>query len=180
VNQPGEDTQNLRPRPAIDSDADKAEIRTQQVGRRMLIAGIVGIPMPFLFCLGAAVATDNNWGNPGAQLFAVLGVVVLALSFLGLLLAGAAEHRQRPLRTRQRENAGAVDRNRILIERMALDHSERLDHIMGLIAPLPGRLNDVDQRLDEMAAAIKAVPDYGRGVEDGVRASIDALGPDRP
>jgi hypothetical protein len=181
VNQPGDSTQDLRAGQVTgDSDADQAEKHTRRFGRRCLTAGLIIVSFTYLFALTAALLTSNNWGNQDSQLFAVLGLITLLGGGTALILLGGIELLQRPVRARQRTGAAARDRNRILLERLSYDSHERFDILMGLVGPLPGRLNEMVQRLDQMTETIKTVPDYGRGVVDGMQVRNEALGPERP
>jgi hypothetical protein len=164
---------------AVNRNSTDAEARTRRFGRRSLTAGIILIPLSYLFCLGAAVATNNNWGTADARIFAILGIFTVTIGGLGLTLIGGIEILQRPVRERQRLTSLAIDRNRILLERGIIDNTERFEQLFGLAVPVPGRLDAIEQRLDEMAVTIKAVPDYGRGVVDGMQVRNDSLGPER-
>lgn len=170
----GERTEDLRKSDPAKLPDD--ETRTRRFGHRMLWIGGVSIPIVYLFCLTAAVLTGNKlWRGTDGPLFSVLGLMTLIAGASAAILVGGFERILRPMRDRQRDDESAhraaTDRNRILLERLILDVEEKYRNMLDLIAPLPGRLSAIEE-------AIVRVPDYGRGVIDGMQVRADALGQD--
>jgi len=172
MQQHGEETEDLRRRTPIADNLDPPETEVRRFGRRSLTAGLIIAPGTYVLCLVAAVLSGNKmWTETKGQLFSVLGLITLFTAAAALILIGGVERLQRPLRARQKQGVLDIDRNRILIERGVVDNQERFDVIMGLLAPIPGRLSAIEE-------AIVRVPDYGRGVIDGMQVRADALGQD--
>ncbi|MGX6604786.1 hypothetical protein ACWKSP_22060 [Micromonosporaceae bacterium Da 78-11] len=129
---------------------DDRENRTRRFGRRSFITGLTlacGVLINSLVI--AIVGEHNTFVSPIGQLFAVLAYVAIAVTAASLIVVGGIERLGRGERSRARENRAAVAANQ-----------ERLDLLIGLIGPLPGRLNAIEE-------VIAAVPAFGEGVELG-------------
>lgn len=160
----GDDTRDLRRYGNQPEHPAMIEARTRRFGVVCLTTGIA-LPIVVYFAgLVTAVAADNNaFHTEPARLFAVLGMIALiGLGFM-LVAVGGMERLLRAPRS-------LTDNNRILLERHIVETRERFDVIMGLLAPLPGRLTAIED-------VIEKVPAYGEGVVFGVTLGRDPAEP---
>lgn len=148
--------------------ADDRETRMRRFGRRALFAGITIHVVTILGALTISISTEGpTLTNPVAQMFGTFVIVVLMAAGAVLVALGGAERLQRPQR--------AMLRHTLTEARRA---NERLDVFVGTVAALPGRVEALTREVRTMQDALARVPDYGRGVIDGVQVRADALGPD--
>lgn len=149
-------TQDLRirhaPHPA---DPDPLEVRIRRFGIRSLTAGLILAPATFMFCLIARILAGNRtWTDTQGKMFGALALITALIAAAALMLIGAIERLQRPFRARQKQSALDIDRNRILIERVALDIQERYDNLVGLAGALPGRLAALETSFSTLAGVL--------------------------
>lgn len=183
MHQHGEETHDLRRRRPPQDDFDPLETRVRRFGRRSLTAGLIIAPGTYVLCLVAAVLSGNRmWTDTDGQLFSVLGLITLFTAAAALILIGSIERLQRPSRAREQQDSLDIDRNRVLIERGAVDNQERFAVIMGLLAPLPGRLDAAERGLNALVGVLpeQAQRQYWEGFNDAVREGFQATGTDNP
>lgn len=163
----GGDSRDLRalgiPEPAeMHLQTRDRETRIRRTDRWALISGVTIIVGALLGSTGLAVATDGpTFHNPIAQMYGILTLVTLVAAGAILIAIGATGRRQRLERAMMRE-----------LMRKTQGNVERLDVVMGIVAAIPGRLDAVEQALDD-------VPNYGKGVIEGVQMRQEALHPHR-
>lgn len=154
-----EDLRSVRS-PAPANPADLEEKATRRFGRRNYITGISIIVGTVLSCLIFRILGGSHmYDSPTAQLFGTLGILSSLLLGTTLALAGAAERKHRPERAATRDILVAADRNRIRIEQLTQDTDERLQVVMGLLAPVPGRLDLNSERLARIEQALTVLAD---------------------
>jgi hypothetical protein len=149
----GDNTRDLRHR-LHPGGADRAERNTRRFGFICLTAGITLPLLTFVAGLASAVATDNNaFQDEAARLFAVLAMVATIGLGCMLVVIGGVERLIRGMRD-------GIERNRILVERVAVDVDEKYRNLFGLVAPLPHLVND-------LVEVVEKVPRYPEAVLDG-------------
>jgi hypothetical protein len=146
------------------------EHRVRRFGRVNYVTGVtLGVAF-MMFSLALALVTDHGaFTDPTARLFATLSFVAIMLVATALVLLGGLERLNRPQRSATRQ----------VLAQLAVMR-EQLDVVLGPALVVPGLLAAIEKRLDEMTATIAAVPDYGRGVVDGMQIRNEALGPEVP
>jgi hypothetical protein len=158
---------------------DDHEQAFRRFGRRNYIAGISLCVLFALISLTLALVTDHHaFTSQDGRMFAVLALVAFIALAAVLTAIGAMERLNRHQRAATRRVAAEASRNRELIERLEVDLRERDEYIIGLVAPTPGRLAMVEQRLSPVEAAISSLavhlPDtlqreHWMGFNDAVR-----------
>lgn len=167
MNSHGEQTEDLRSR---NTDAVAAtEAQAERFGRRCFTWGLILAPGAIVASLTAAILSGGGlWTNNDGQLFAVLGLVSVFSTSGALILVGAFERLQRPVRARQKIGAQQIDTNRILVERLTVDVQE----LAGIVATIPDRLAALEGVVDR-------VPAYGEGVIQGITLGQSSVGPEQ-
>jgi hypothetical protein len=154
------------------------EKRIRRFGNRCLTAGILLIPLTYLAFMGIELATVDNVGASAALVFAMLGILTLALGGTALIILGGMERLHRPVRKRQRHNSKAVELVLERVAELAEIGEERFIVLHGLAGPVPGRLAALESEVAEMKKTCADLPAYGQGVIDGAQMRRSALGSD--
>nr|WP_221374539.1 hypothetical protein [Actinoplanes polyasparticus] len=207
MDDPGSNTVELSPRtpPAAPpaNHPDDKERRLRRFGTLSLISGIAIEVALIIAALTMAVISDNNaYSNPTAELFGVLTHLAFVSLAAGFIAIGGVERLTRRHRAQTADNtrelagirqasttvadlARATERNRILLERLALDNEERYGGIMAYVAVLPGRFSELADsyvalvdRLKVIEEAVQHIPDYSKGVKDGLQLRRGYIDPD--
>ncbi|HEY6117702.1 MAG TPA: hypothetical protein VI172_17240 [Candidatus Dormibacteraeota bacterium] len=135
---------------------------TRTRGRRSLVIGCTLAGTGLIGSLIAAVIGGYSPSiSPNVRLFVTLAVIAMSCAGTGFIVDGLTERRDRVARATAREQI-----------RMIADNTARIDVIMGLVGAIPARL-------DAMEKTLKDVPDYGKGVIDGVQMRAEAAHPYR-
>jgi hypothetical protein len=157
------------PHPAEHGHApDEREDTTRRFGRRCFITGLSVITAAVFGAFALVIATEGpTLINPVAEMFGILTLITLIAAGVSLIVVGGVERLQRAQRASSRRTLGEARRA-----------NERLDVFVGTVSALPGRVEALTREVRCMQDALARVPDYGRGVIDGVQVRADALGPD--
>jgi hypothetical protein len=180
---PGEHTIDLR---RAADECTLVEKHTRRFGRRCFIAGLATLIAWNVAALVAAIVTENRlWTDQNAQLFGVLGYVLGCCTGAILTLVGAWERILRPVRERQAYLAGEQGRLNATLQRVSHDSEQRVEMVMGTIGALPHRMLELTEnyaravdRLDLIEKAVQEIPDYSRGVKDGLQLRRGYIDPD--
>lgn len=153
-----------------DAQPEDREHRVRRFGRINYITGVVlGTAFMFNSLSMALISNHHAFNNPTGELFAVLSLIAITDLATALVILGGMERLHRPQRSATRQ---------VLAQQAAI--MEQLNFVVGAATVVPGRLAAIEQRLDDMTGTIRAVPDYGRGVVDGMQIRNEALGPEIP
>lgn len=166
----------------------REEQRVRRFGTVCLTAGILLIPLTFIAFMGVELATTSKADTTGT-VFAILGVLTLALLGTALIILGGMERLHRPVRKRQRntakvaelaraEHADAMERLLAVLADDREGMNDKFDMWLKLAAPVAGRLVEIEKRLTGIEASIADLPAYGQGVIDGAQMRRSVLGSD--
>lgn len=208
MDDPGGSTVDLGPRrttapPTPERRPDKKERRLRRFGTISLISGVtIEVALGFASLAMAVVSDNNAYSNPTAELFGVLSHFAFVSLAASLIAIGGVEWLSRRHRAQASDNAHdladmrqtittvadlnrATDRNRILLERLTIENRERYTEFIGIVGAVPGRMleltesySDVVQRLDGIEKAVQEIPDYSRGIKDGLQLRRGYIDPD--
>ncbi len=204
MDQPKDTTQDL----GVIAPPVAAPSPARRAGHRTFIAGVILGVATYIIGLSASILSDegNVFESQPAQIFGAIGLVTL-ISLSGALISAGSNARQfqkqldeelAPLRKVVADLVRGVDANRILLERLTLDTRERDETKLGIVAVLPGRVNENGERIGDLSGSIselvKVVEDiqgrmkrveqvvapeaggYVQGLEHGMQLRRDAFG----
>ena len=160
--------------PAVSISTTEASIR--RYGHVLTGVGLALTVIP-LFASLTVAALDPQAVDDEGRVGRVVSIFLFTMLSVGvgMLTVAGLERLTRYNRTLSRQIIGNQGDIRADIE----DLRSSMQYNIGLVAAVPGRLDAVQRELDEVKERIKHVPDYGRGVIDGMQVRADALGPDR-
>jgi hypothetical protein len=190
IQQPGEQTRDLREVALGNPEAHEHELETQRRGSRYLAGGLGTLVGTLLVSLGISVVyNDTPFPDSDAKIFATLVFGILIFIGASMFTVGLAERSERDNRARQLAGAAiAYDRGQqavILLQREILDrreqHSEirrQYDEVREQNTVVMGILSAVVGRLDAIENVIDKVPAYGAGVIQGITLGRDSAAPE--
>jgi len=154
--------------------AREVETAIRHRGTQWIISGASLIVADIIAVLTTAVLIDHL--DPVIALLICVGAMLPLTAGGALLTAGTIEWTQRPTRTliraamaRAEINGDTADGTRELVNQLivAVESTRERDD---------DRHRQLEDRLDRIDKAIAGLPDYGRGVIDGVQMRAEALG----
>jgi len=166
----GDHTEDLRRHATIRADPDTLEARTRRWGRIGVIVGLTLCVATVVESLGMAAATENGlFQSEAGRLFGSIAFFAQLMVGGFILGNGYNEMRDRPNRERHR-------RMQLLVERLTVDNGERFQEMAGMVMALPHAIKELTERIDALEQGIADIPNYGRGVIDGVQMRQEVFG----
>jgi hypothetical protein len=146
-----------------DAEARKFGTRNFRFGIAIMVGGLIS-------ALVCAVASDNHlFHQPPATLFAMLALIVIEAIGAILIIVGAHERLARPDRAMTRKMLAQQQENASKVMAQVQENAEYLETIMGLVSPLPARIQAMER-------VIARVPKYEEGVLLGAELRKAVMG----
>lgn len=145
--------------------ASEVETAIRRRGAQWIITGASLIVADIIGVLTTAILVDHL--DPVIALLICVGAMLPLTAGGALLTAGTIEWTQRPTRTLIRAAMARAETN-----------GDTAEGTRALVDDLIARLRQLEDHLDRIDKAIADLPDYGRGVIDGVQMRSEVLGGD--